>query len=132
MEKTVPQPPVPNSTAENKLPEAATTSTTAPVAGTYIPYSDSAYNESSGMKRVLFFHAPWCPTCKRADKAFSDNPSRIPDGVLLLKADYDTQKALKAKYAVTYQHTFVYVDSVGNPIRIWNGGDLNELIANTK
>lgn len=100
--------------------------------GAYVPYSASAFSESSGKKRVLFFHAPWCPFCIAADKAFNANLSRIPADVVLLKTDYDTEKALKAKYVVTYQHTFVTVDGAGNKIKVWNGGDIEELIANTK
>lgn len=101
-------------------------------AGNYIPYSESAYQASIGKKRVFFFHATWCPYCRAADQAFNANLGRIPADVVLLKTDYDTQKALKAQYGITYQHTFVYVDDAGNPIKIWNGGDIEELIANSK
>ena len=119
-----------DSNADTKSPEVSVQ--TEKSAGKYIAYSESAYNESSGKKRVLFFHAPWCPYCKAADKVFNANLDRIPEDVILFKTDYDTEKALKTKYAVTYQHTFVYVDADGKKINIWNGGDIDELINNTK
>lgn len=52
--------------------------------------------------------------------------------MLLFKTDYDTEKALKQKYGITYQHTFVYVDKDGKQIKKWNGGAIDALIANTQ
>jgi len=98
----------------------------------YMPYSKSAFDAARGKKRVYFFHAPWCPTCVPADKSFSENESSIPEDVLLFKTDYDSSDELKKRYAITYQHTFVLVDDDGNAVKKWNGGGLEELIANTQ
>ena len=115
---------------EAKIPESEVPTPNSP--GEYKPYSESAFSESFGKKRVLFFHANWCPECRAADKVLNANLSRIPADVVLFKTDYDTEKALKAKYGVTYQHTYVHVDANGAKLKIWNGGDIDELIANTK
>ncbi len=96
----------------------------------YVTYSAETFNAAKDQKRVLFFHATWCPTCKAADAAFSARGSKIPKNVVVLKTDYDTEKALKAKYGITYQHTFVYVDANGNAIAKWNGGDVDALLKN--
>lgn len=103
-------------------------------AGVYTDYSAEALNEAfkNNGRVVLFFHAKWCPFCKEADKAFSSRAAEIPTGVTVLKTDYDTQKELKTKYGVTYQHTFVQVDSNKNQVTKWNGGDIEELIKNLK
>lgn len=98
----------------------------------YVVYSQTAFDAASGKKRVLFFHAPWCPTCRPADAAFQKNSAQIPEGVVLFKTDYDTSTDLKKKYNVTYQHTFVQVDASGNAVTKWNGGQITELIANIK
>jgi thiol-disulfide isomerase/thioredoxin len=102
--------------------------------GTYKEYSAEtlAVEQAMGHKVVLFFHAKWCPTCKAADANFNANLGKIPAGVTLLKTDYDTEKALKTKYGVTYQHTFVQVDKNGSKVTVWNGGDIDTLIANLK
>lgn len=98
----------------------------------YVDYSDIEYDQSTDQKRVLFFHANWCPTCKAANSAFEENMDQIPANVKVFKTDYDTQTELKNQYGITYQHTFVQVDSQGNEIAKWNGGDVEELLANLK
>jgi thiol-disulfide isomerase/thioredoxin len=100
--------------------------------GNYLEYSEDSYGDSRLKKRVLFFHAKWCPTCKVANEEFTDKQNNIPDDVVLFKVDYDTESELKKRYGITYQHTFVLVDDQGNEIRKWNGGGLSELISNTK
>ncbi|MBU0590933.1 thioredoxin family protein [Candidatus Micrarchaeota archaeon] len=93
----------------------------------YIDYSSATYAAESGKKRVLFFHAGWCPTCIAANKVFESRSDEIPENVVIFKTDYDTEKDLKQKYDITYQHTFVQVDSNGNEIVKWNGGDIDLL-----
>ena len=98
----------------------------------YVEFNEKAYNDASKMKRVLFFAASWCPTCRAADKAFTGNLKGIPADVVVFKTDYDKETALKTKYAITRQHTFVYVDAKGAALKKWSGGDLAELVENTK
>lgn len=98
----------------------------------YVVYSRSAFDEAAGKKRVLFFHAPWCPTCRPADAEFQKNASAIPENVILFKTDYDSSTELKKQYAITYQHTYVLVDDQGSAVKKWNGGAMDELIANTE
>lgn len=99
--------------------------------GTYQEYSPTAFTAAADKKRVYFFHAKWCPTCKAANQEFSA-ATNIPAGVVLFKTDYDSETTLKSKYGITYQHTFVQVDSEGNEIAKWNGGGIKELAANLK
>lgn len=95
----------------------------------YVAYSKAAFDALSDKRRVLYFHAPWCPTCRPLDKSLSSNPNQIPDGVVLFKTDYDTETALKTKYGITYQHTFVEVDAAGNAVQTWNGGDVADIVS---
>lgn len=94
----------------------------------YVAYSKTAFDAASDKRRVLYFHAPWCPICGPLDKALSSNPNQIPEGVVLFKTDYDSETALKTKYAITYQHTFVEVDGQGNAVQTWSGGDVEDVI----
>lgn len=114
--------------AKDENPDAAMAS-----AGSYTDYSAAALETAAQKgKAVLFFHASWCPTCKAANEAFTTRTSEIPADVTILKTDYDAEKDLKARYGITYQHTFVQVDAEGNEITKWNGGDIEELQANLK
>ena len=87
--------------------------------GSYSDYDQSKLANASTGKVVLFFHAPWCPTCRDANLNFEN--SATPEGLTLLKVDYDSSNELKKKYGVTYQHTFVQVDKDGNLLKKWNG-----------
>lgn len=88
-------------------------------AGSYSDYDQAKLANALTGKVVLNFSAPWCPICREADKNFK--ASKTPDGLTLLKVDYDSSTALKRKYGVTYQHTFVQVDKDGNLLKKWSG-----------
>jgi len=102
----------------------------------YIEYSPAALETTSNNRRVLFFYANWCSTCRLADAAFRTNSNQIPGDAVVIRVNYndsetDTfEKDLARKYGITYQHTFVQVDSVGNEITKWNGGQMAELLEN--
>lgn len=98
----------------------------------YLDYSQSVFDSYSDKKRVYFFHATWCPTCKAANTAFMQNIGQIPEDVVVFKTDYDGETNLKQQFGITYQHTFVQVDSRGNEVSKWNGGDINALLSNLK
>lgn len=103
------------------------------VLGAYEVYAPEKLAEADTKNIVLFFHAPWCPTCRALDANINDSLSDIPDDVLILKTDYDIHDELKKKYGVTYQHTLVQVDSTGAMIAKWSGGNtLDNLISNIK
>ena len=100
--------------------------------GIYTTFSDAAFAAAADMRRVYFFHASWCPTCRAADRAFSTNEGDIPSGVAVFKIDYDSATELRRTFGVTYQHTFVIVDEQGTLVRRWSGGDIAALIRNTQ
>jgi thiol-disulfide isomerase/thioredoxin len=78
-----------------------------PPEGTYVGYSEPALDSTSG-RRVLFFHAPWCPQCRMIEKDIKEDG--VPAGITVFKVDYDSNQALREKYGVTLQTTFVEVD----------------------
>ncbi len=104
----------------------------------YVTNSQSALASTASGRRVLFFFASWCPTCKPADASFAKNESQIPDDVTIIRVNYNDpetdqeEKDLALKYGVTYQHTFVQIDSEGNEVTKWNGGQIKELLAKIK
>lgn len=100
---------------------------------TYETYSAEAFAKAASKRRVLFFHATWCPTCKVANADLEKNIGMLPEDVVVFKTDYDSQAELKKKYGITYQHTFVLVDEAGAELMKWNGGDtvmIKEKLAN--
>ncbi|MBI4134922.1 MAG: thioredoxin family protein [Candidatus Sungbacteria bacterium] len=101
--------------------------------GSYEPYSAEKLARASEGKVVLFFRAPWCPTCRALDANIRANLGNIPSDLTILDVDYDSSTALKQKYGVTYQHTFVQVDTSGNQITKWaSSPTLAELITHLK
>ena len=92
--------------------------------GLYVAYNDANFSQAVARKDkiVLFFHAAWCPACRAVEAEINGNANVIPPGITVLKVDYDNSQALKKKYGVVIQHTFVQVDAQGNKIVSWNGG----------
>lgn len=90
--------------------------------GSYAPYTADAVANASG-KVVLAFFAEWCPSCVAADKDLMANGGDIPSDLTVLKVNYDDSDDLKEKYNITAQHTFVQVDSAGELIKKWRGGE---------
>jgi thiol-disulfide isomerase/thioredoxin len=91
--------------------------------GTYEDYSSEKIAFAGNGDVVLFFHAPWCPTCKALDTNINTSFTAIPANTKILKVDYDSSSELKKKYGVTYQHTLVQVDKDGNMLTKWSGGN---------
>jgi thiol-disulfide isomerase/thioredoxin len=87
----------------------------------YIAYSPDAITANADGTNIIFFHAPWCPTCKAAEVDINANLSGVPAKFNILKTDFDTSTSLKQKYGVTSQSTFVKVDKDGNKISMGNG-----------
>jgi thiol-disulfide isomerase/thioredoxin len=104
----------------------------------YVQYSKSALDSAATNRRVLFFYATWCPTCQAADASLTQDLSKIPQDVTVIRVNYNDpetdqeEKALASTYGITYQHTFVQIDSTGKEITKWNGGDIDELLKNVK
>lgn len=93
------------------------------IKGSYEVYDPTKIILAKNNDVVLFFHASWCPSCRSLDKDINQNLNNIPEGVLIMKVDYDKERDLKKKYGVTYQHTLVQVDENGNMISKWSGSD---------
>jgi thioredoxin 1 len=91
-------------------------------AGTYESYSANKISMAQTGDVVIFFHASWCPSCRALNSDIEKNVSSLPQGLVVLKADYDKETELKKKYGVTSQHTLVQVDKDGNLIKKWTGG----------
>lgn len=81
-------------------------------------------------KVVLFFNATWCVTC---NEVMLELPTiQIPENILFLSVDFDTESELRKKYGVALQHTFVEVNSSGEMVQKWAGGSLKEAVEKLK
>ncbi|MSU73590.1 thioredoxin [Candidatus Kaiserbacteria bacterium] len=89
--------------------------------GSYEAYASEKLAKANSGDVVLFFRASWCPTCKAVDSDIRARLSAIPQTLTILDVDYDNSAALKQKYGVTYQHTFVQVKADGTLIKKWSG-----------
>ncbi len=119
-----------NFTEKNSQVDTQQPSTSETKDSRYLTYTQAGFEAANDKKRVFFFHASWCPTCKAANQELTENTDKIPSNVIVFKTDYDSEKELKKQYGITYQHTFVSVDKDGKQVKKWNGGAIDELIAN--
>jgi thiol-disulfide isomerase/thioredoxin len=102
-------------------------------AGSYEAYAPEKLAMAETGKVVLFFRASWCPTCRAVDSDIKAHLSEIPKDVTILDVNYDDSTALKAKYGVTHQHTFVQVAADGTEIATWSSSPtLAAVVANIK
>lgn len=95
--------------------------------GSYVDYDDVDIATLDG-KIVLDFYAPWCPSCRTLERDIEANLDDIPSDLTIVKVSYDFERALKKQYGVTRQHTLVQVDTLGNKITLWTGGNTLESI----
>jgi thiol-disulfide isomerase/thioredoxin len=106
-------------TTDGAMMKKDTGSTAMSIKGFYGDYDSSKLANAEKGEVVLFFHAGWCPKCVTSDKNFK--ASATPDGLTVLKLDFDNSFELRKKYGVTMQHTFVQVDKDGNLLKKWSG-----------
>jgi hypothetical protein len=44
--------------------------------------------------------------------------------------DYDRASELKQMYGVSYQHTYVQIDTDGEKVALWSGGGVDGILGN--
>jgi thiol-disulfide isomerase/thioredoxin len=80
---------------------------------------------------VVFFYAAWCPNCRATIAELNARWAEVNPDLTVVIADYDKETALKGKFGVTYQDTFVLLDGQGNSVKSWNAGGVDGLNANS-
>ena len=105
----------------------------APLASQVLSYESDAQLAELAAKgtTVVFFYAAWCPNCRATVTELNARWDEVNPGLTLVIADYDKEQALKARYGVTYQDTFVLLDKDGKGVELWNSGGVNGLNAHT-
>lgn len=83
-------------------------------------------------KTVVFFYAAWCPNCRATVAELDARFAEVNPDLTLVIADYDKEAALKSKFGVTYQDTFVLLDAVGASVKSWNSGGVDGLNSNSQ
>jgi thiol-disulfide isomerase/thioredoxin len=94
--------------------------------GSYADYSQEVIAKTKGRK-ILFFHAPWCPQCRALEQSITSNT--IPPDLTIFKVDYDSSTALRQKYGVAIQTTLVEVDGTGTMLQKYVAYDEPSLAA---
>jgi len=93
----------------------------------YKNYSEENLKNATQENIILFFHADWCPTCKSfEEKVLTET---IPEDILILKVNYDTENELRKKYNIVTQTSFALVDNKWNLKKrfIW-ARDISDII----
>lgn len=73
------------------------------------PYSapEFAAAQGAGKPFAVLFHADWCPTCRAQEKTLNAMKGEPGLDVTVFVANYDTEKALKRRFAIRAQSTLV-------------------------
>jgi thiol-disulfide isomerase/thioredoxin len=105
-----------------------------PTSRSYISLSDYQANPElfESANKVYFFHASWCPICQSIDKELQNDPTKVPNGVTIIKTDFDKFTDLRQKYGVTTQYTFVQVDANDAQVAKWTATSADKAIAGIK
>lgn len=96
----------------------------------YAGEADLAARAAKG-KTVVFFFASWCPNCRATVTELNARWGDVSPGLTLVIADYDKETALKKRFGVTYQDTFVLLDGAAKPVKLWNSGGVDGLNRNS-
>jgi len=93
----------------------------------YQQYSPDKFSELNGhQKFVLFFHAPWCPTCRALEASIKNNLEELKMATIL-KADYDSEVALKREYRILIQTSVVFINADGSVEKLKVNPSVNEI-----
>lgn len=89
----------------------------------YIQYSAAAASDAmaDGYGVMLYFYAAWCPICRAEEPNIKSwvEGSSLP--VAGFRVNFDTEKDLKSKHKIPYQHTAVFLNAVGEEVERFNG-----------
>ncbi len=98
------------SAARTPVPAPSASPSPSPLPGRYVAYTPDELAADEG-RTFVFFYAPWCGQCRDIDAGIL--AQGVPDGVTILKADFDSEQALEQQYGVTMRTTFIEVDDDG-------------------
>lgn len=94
----------------------------------YTEYSAEMFAALKGnQKFVVFFYADWCSTCRKWEKNVEETLTTLPEGTVILKADYDTEKDLVKELGVTSQSTAVFFNMDGSVAELGMDSSVEEL-----
>ncbi len=90
---------------------------------TYADYSPEAAAKAfaDGKGVVYYFWASWCPICKAEEPKLQQwiTNSKLP--IAGFRVNFDTEKELKAKFKIPFQHTTVFLNAKGEEVERFNG-----------
>jgi len=84
----------------------------------YVEYTTESLASTADTNQIVFFHAPWCSTCRYfEDTALHET---IPNNLTFLRVDYDSSFDLRQKHGVWAQSLLVYLGEDGETEDIWH------------
>lgn len=113
--------PMPSESMTHSPMPSGSATAAAMLPGAYLTQAEYAAQMDArhGSTVVYFFHAPWCPDCRATEASLTADG--VPEGLTVVKVDYDTATDLKKQFGVTQQHTFVVLDAMGHEVKKFTG-----------
>jgi hypothetical protein len=89
--------------------------------GSYISYAECQTDPQlrRGTLQVLFFFDPDCAECLAVDESLT--MEGVPEGLTVIKVDFDTYTDAREKYGVESTMTFVQIDDQEHEVDQWTG-----------
>ena len=114
-------PNTPAKSGTGSAPKGGGGTSVSPGSGSYETYTPEKVTYAKTGKVVLFFNSPSCEGCKLLDTDIRAHLRDFPRDVKILKVDFDSDTATKAKYGVMSPNLFIQVDASGGKITQWSG-----------
>ncbi len=86
---------------------------------------------ADGKKVLLDFYADWCPTC-RSNAPVVKSAVQADGDVVAFKVNYDTEQALRSKYGVVSQSTYITIQNdqeLGRALGAQSADTITQLLA---
>lgn len=89
----------------------------------YIAYTEEglARAQAEGRPVMLYFWASWCPICRKEEPDIIKWVESSEHPVAGFRVNFDTEKVLKSKLGVPFQHTTVFLNAKGEEVERFTG-----------
>ncbi|MEK7499441.1 MAG: hypothetical protein AAB649_02450 [Patescibacteria group bacterium] len=119
-----------NAVVQNNETSVTSSASTYEKGGSYEVYAAEKLKKASTGNVVLFFRAITCEPCQALDADIRAHIQDIPKNLTILDVDYETAIVLKQRYNVFNEDTFVQVDTIGTPLKIWTASHTLQALIN--
>jgi len=80
----------------------------------YLNFTHESFDSLAGNTRAICFMSDWNVYDEKVDLEIRSSDKRIPQDVVIFRADFDTEYELKKKYSIDIKHECLIFDKQGS------------------